>query len=102
MDYWKECISEAFEDASISATDDQIATVAYWAEGAHESFRQVHGHDCIPNPLWAENEQLTRELQAERDKQICRECNGSGSLFCYGPVHRSQSRCDKCNGEGRH
>lgn len=31
MDYWKECVSEAFEDAGISATTELL------------SFQQTHG-----------------------------------------------------------
>jgi hypothetical protein len=36
-DYWLDCIAEAFEDAGITASDEQIEAVANWAEGAHEN-----------------------------------------------------------------
>ncbi len=71
MDYWKECIEVAFEDAGITATDGQIADVAGSVEGGHENYGMAHGHDAIPNPRDADIEQLNRrikELEAERDK----------------------------------
>lgn len=101
MDYWKECITEAFEDAGIDATEDQIGTVAFWVEGAHDNYSMAHGHDYIPNPLVSENEDLKRELKKERDKVFCKECNGKGRIFQQGPYHSSDSECGKCRGEGR-
>ena len=73
MDYWKECIKEAFEDAGIDATEDQIGTVAFWVEGTHDNFSMAHGHDCIPNPMLSEVEKLKKayeKLVADHDKQI--------------------------------
>ena len=102
MDYWKECISEAFDDAKLSATDDQIGTVASWAKGAHDNHSMAHGHDCIPNPLTDDNERLKRELRNERDKILCPDCRGSGSITIQGPCHSATSECSKCHGEGRY
>jgi len=62
MDYWKECISEAFEDAGIEATEEQINTVTLWVDGAHENFGLATGRDFIPNPLIAEVEKVKREM----------------------------------------
>ena len=58
MNYWHECVSEALDVAGITATDDQIAEVASWVRSAHENYGMAHSHDCIPNPLVAENKQL--------------------------------------------
>lgn len=102
MDYWTECISEAFEDAGISATKEQIKTVVEWVEGAHENYGMAHGHDAIPNPLELENDNLKRELRKEQDKVICEECKGKGRIITAGPYHSSDSACWKCRGEGRH
>ncbi len=102
MDYWKECISEAFEDAEIIATDEQLEAIVSWVEGAHENYGMATGEDCIPNPLVEENNKLSAELQKERDKVICGECNGDGSLYSNGPCHSSMSQCWKCRGEGMH
>jgi len=101
MDFWQECISEAFEDAKIIATQEQVDTVASWAEGAHENYGMSHGYDCIPNPLEDENKELKRELRIERDKILCKECNGSGSITIHGPVHSGTSQCSDCRGDGR-
>lgn len=101
MDYWRECVSESLEDAGIVATKEQIETVTSWVEGAHENFSMAHGHDCIPNPLVSENESLKRELSNERNKVVCRECNGHGRTTTQGPYHSSNSECYKCRGEGK-
>ena len=56
MDYWKECIAEACEDAGVKMTDEQLDTVTSWVEGAHENYGMATGAECIPNPLYAEVE----------------------------------------------
>lgn len=101
MKYWEECIKEAFEESEIDATEKQINDVVEWVEGAHENYSMAHGHDCIPDPKNTEIEELKRKLKREQGKQICRECNGRGSItenFVCG--RSSTSRCYKCNGEG--
>jgi len=101
MDYWKECIIEAFEDAGILATPKQIDIVISWVEGAHENYGMAHGHDAIPNPLALENKQLKHELKKERGKVICSECGGKGRIIASGPYHFSDSECWECGGEGK-
>ena len=102
MDYWKECISEALEDADLKASDEQIQNIAGWVEGAHENYGMAFGHDCIPNPQTLEIEGLQKELKKEREKVICRECNGNGRITEQGPVHSYNSECSQCRGEGRY
>lgn len=102
MNYWEECISEAFDDAGIKATKEQVDTVASWAEGAHENYGMAHGYDAIPSPYRLEAEQLKRELEREQDKVICKECNGTGRIVIPGPYHSSDSQCSGCRGEGKH
>jgi DnaJ-class molecular chaperone len=101
MNYWKECIEEAFDDAGISATEEQINTVADWVKGAHDNYGMAFGHDCISNPLENENKRLTQELKKEKNKTICDKCNGKGSITTHGPCHSATSLCYKCNGDGR-
>lgn len=101
-DYWTDAVSEALEDAGITATEKQIETVASWMESAHDNYGGAHGHYEIPNPLAQENTALQRALKAERDKVQCRTCCGRGSITTPGPYHSSTSECHKCRGEGRH
>jgi len=68
MEYWEECISESFEDAGIVATEEQINIVASWIEGAHDNYGMAHGHDCIPNPLVAENERMAKAHKDEIER----------------------------------
>ena len=71
MNYWKECITEALEEAGINATDAQIDTVTEWVEGAHENHGLATGQECIPNPLEATVAKLRRNLvksQGEIDR----------------------------------
>jgi len=102
MDYWHECIAEAFDEAGIVATMEQIDTVVDWVEGAHENYGMAHGHDCIANPLEERNKTLARELKQERDKVICKECNGKGEIVENWADRSSMSSCSRCRGEGRH
>jgi len=102
MDYWAECISEALDDAKLKASKEQIENIAGWVEGAHENYGMAFGHDCIPNPQTLEIEKLAKELQKEREKVLCQECNGAGSITSYGPVHSATSQCSNCRGEGRY
>lgn len=103
MDYWKDCIAEAFEDAGIVATAEQLSTVVAWVEGAHENYSMAHGYDCIPNPLVAEIEKLKRDLRNERNKVACPHCSGRGNIVCHdsGSGRSSDSECGLCRGEGR-
>ena len=75
MDYWNECIEEAFEDAGITATKDQVDTVASWVEGAHDNYGMAYGHDCIPNPMLSEVEKIKREMVKQQESHE-RQLNG--------------------------
>ena len=64
-DYWGECIAEAFEDAGITATKEQIDTVTSWVEGAHDNYGMATGSEFIPNPLESEIKQLNAAHERE-------------------------------------
>lgn len=68
MDYWIETISEAFEDAGIAATEEQIQTVAGWVEGAHENYGMAHGYDAIPSPASTEIDRLKKAHEKELEE----------------------------------
>ena len=101
-EYWKECISEALDEAGVIATTEQITTIASIVEGSHENYGMAFGHDCIPNPLRSENEKLKKKLRDEQDKILCEVCNGKGKLISYGGTFQAESQCWKCRGEGRY
>jgi len=83
MEYWKECIEEAFCETGITATEDQIKTVIEWVEGAHDNYGMATGEDCIPNPMEAEINELKRKL-VKQDGEHERIING----ITKGVAHR--------------
>lgn len=101
MDYWKECVAEALEDAALEATEAQIDTIVFWVKGAHENYGLSHGYDAIPNPLASELAKTQNLLEIERSKVVCPSCLGSGSTISHGPHHSSYSQCYRCRGEGK-
>ena len=101
MDYWRECIVEAFDDAGIVATGQQIDCVAGWVEGAHENHGLATGRECIPNPLVEKIDKLERELRQEKALSVCPVCKGRGRLVSYGPAHSAESDCHRCHGRGK-
>ncbi len=100
MEYWEECIKEAFEDAKIEATTEQIDNVIGWVEGAFENYSLSNGYDCIPDPKESEISELRRLLEREKSKTICPECKGSRITVTYGGTLKGTSQCFKCRGEG--
>ena len=41
-----------------------------------------------------------RELQKERDKEVCPDCRGRGRLVYNSGDRSVDTQCDKCSGEG--
>ena len=99
MDYWKECVSCALDEAGIIASNEQIETIKAIVEGAHDNIGQAYY--APENPLISENKKLERQLSIERDKRHCEECNGKGRITTQGTYHSSNSECYKCRGEGK-
>jgi len=66
--YWQSVVEEAFGEAHVVATEDQIATVISWVESAHDNHGMEHGYDVMPNRLQVENETLTRQAKEQSDK----------------------------------
>lgn len=67
MDYWRECIEEAFEDAGIEATEAQKDTVASWVDGANENYGLASGSEFIPYPMSSEVESLKVQLGKQQE-----------------------------------
>ena len=106
MDYWAECISEAFDEVEIKATKEQIEYVAGCVEGAHENYSLATGEDIVnanfKSEAQIELERLKMEIEREENfKNSTEPCEG-----CYttGTVQDRWGRnatCENCNGKGR-
>ncbi len=106
MDYWEECISEALEEAKLSATKEQIDLVVSWVEGAHENYGLATGNDVADSNFISEEARELAALKAENEKtemwvlstKPCKSCTTNGwTLDGWG---RDQ-RCYSCDGKGR-
>ena len=100
-DYWDDVIIDAFSEADIVATKEQIEQVSKSVRISHECYGMTHGHDCIPNPFELKNKKLKQQLEIESNKRFCTECRGSGRLIEQGPYHSSNRPCWYCNGVGK-
>lgn len=101
MDYWRECIDIAFDDAGIAANDEQKQFVADAVAGGHENYGMAHGYDCIPNPLVSENQRLERRLKWQRELEHCEPCSGRGRLRYNAGPWLIDTVCTKCGGDGK-
>ncbi len=100
--YWMECVGEALCEAGISATEEQLKTVAEIIQGAHEVYGEAHGNEPLGLPQDSEVKALRAELQKERAKVTCKACKGTGQIVTvYLPGRQSIETCDACRGRGR-
>lgn len=99
-EYWRECLADAFCDASLSATPEQIDQIAHTVQGAHENYGMAFHRP--ESPYIGEIARLKKDLEDERALIFCRECNGTGRIITQGPYHGSNSQCFKCRGAGKH
>lgn len=104
--FWQICAEEALDEAGLTATEAQIAFMADAMESASEHWGQATGND-VASANWSakrnrEVAEARRELQEERDKVLCTRCGGSGKLTTSGGTMTCTSKCDKCDGHGRH
>jgi DnaJ-class molecular chaperone len=104
MDYWDECIRNAFDEAEIEASEDQIKSVVEAVEGAFENYGMAHGYDTIK--VESDVERKYKELKKEiEDKEAwinetdpCKVCHSEGAVLDgWGRL----VTCPNCNGAGR-
>ena len=63
MDYWTECIVIAADECGLALTEEQLECLSGSVEGWHENYGMSFGHDCIPNPMSSEVEELKAEIR---------------------------------------
>ena len=100
-DYWIESVSIAFEESGIQASQEQIQQVAADVEGCHDNYGLAFHTPSGPSPQEQEITKLRKDLEKERNKRMCDECNGRGRIITQGPYHSSDSECWNCRGDGR-
>jgi len=90
MNYWEECIKEAFTELGIDATEKQLVDMIDWVKGSHENYSMAHGYDCISNPLENElHEQKQKTKEAEK-RAICERENFRNNVARRKNIHPSQ------------
>lgn len=106
MDYWEHCLSEALEDAGMTATKEQLDTLASWVEGAHENYGLATGLEVANRNFISDEARELERLQLEINRvndwtqstEPCKVCLATGtSRDSWG----RDITCDGCNGEGR-
>ena len=100
MDYWKEAVECALEDAGIVATEQQIKSVTETIEGSFENYGMAY--PTPSNPLIGELKETQKALEEERSKSFCTTCQSTGRITnSWGSSGRStNSNCMECNGKG--
>lgn len=106
MNYWEECISEAFDEFGVNATEQQIKDVAECVEGAYENYGMYSGNDVASlnykSDAEIELEKIKKDLEDNRiylaTTEPCSTCNTKG--FVKDGWGRSVT-CMNCDGKGR-
>lgn len=96
--YWQEAVECALEEAGVKVTPEQLAEIVEAIKTSAECESMCHAP--VENPLASEVKDLRAALADQRDKVVCNECGGRGSVTSQGPYHSATSRCWRCNGEG--
>ena len=103
--YWDETVEIALNEVGIKATKEQIETIAGAMAVSHEQYDTAYGYDVVSCNNAGEKDReirrLTEELEAERNKRMCEDCNGKGYTMTHGGTLCSPSECFTCKGAGR-
>ena len=65
MDYWREAIEAAFEEADIEAMGWQIELVAGFVEVSHENYGMYRGYDVRQSPVPDERDRKIESLERQ-------------------------------------
>jgi hypothetical protein len=100
FNYWRECLSQSFDEHGITATPEQIAAIARDVEGASET--TYLASPTPEHPAVREAQEATRALEHERALVFCIPCQGHGRIEEQVGPWWSNSDCWKCHGKGKH
>lgn len=111
IEFWEEAVGDAFcqidkwEVFETLTKDEQKKlgeNLARWAESEGSAYGWDVASSNRSAELRREEDDLRKELQRERNKVTCRECNGHGRLRYSAGPWAVDSSCDRCNSTGRH
>ena len=95
-------LRELFEINKIKVTDVQFNEMAEDIQGYFDMINEMESYQHAgPSPVEEENKQLKKELEKEKNKQVCPNCQGTGRNIINGPYHSAESSCFKCSGSGK-
>lgn len=100
---WADLVAEAAAEASATLTPEQCGKMGALLFGYVDIGRDRHGFGGESE----ENREIAKLKTALAEEQraiTCEQCSGTGTeVREFGPVGRiSRSRCDRCDGRGRH
>lgn len=105
MDYWRETVECALEDAGIKVTNDQLKALVGDIEVAHENYGMMHGHDVASANLKADErdklDKAKKALMYEEEKVPCPECEGKRAPTFNGQWEAARYQCWKCDRTGK-
>lgn len=75
LSYWRECVGEMLCEIGLyeKVTPEQLETAAEFVQESHDQYGMAFGHECIPNPLKADVEELQRKRKDDERKSSERE-----------------------------
>lgn len=103
MDYWKEAVCAALEEAGLAASDEQIELMKDVISGAQENYGMAMGYDVASANMSAsisrEQDEIKQRLKYEQEvpRNRCTGCHGHG--FWKDGWGRDFG-CQQCSGKG--
>jgi hypothetical protein len=99
VEYWIECLGNSLEEHGIGFTPEQLRAVAEDIQTAYLCREQAfHTPD---HPAIQELKTVQKQLKAEQDKRVCKECKGTGTITESWLDRSSTTTCGACHGEGK-
>lgn len=99
-DYWIETVASSFDEHKITATLEQISSVAADIQISHENIGLAF-YEPASDGGKSEIEKLKKQLSDERSKETCNECKGKGGWNVSFGTFTSPTTCHRCQGTGR-